>query len=134
MNKMDQLVGWFKERVDINNIDEDHLRFVMKEYASNSLDAKKESDDKEKKLLETIFFVKANSFESHQLWKDLILEYSNSAWEQDNFGFSKIIGYLDEEKKEMPVNVSFIFHFIFGHRVCFYNPCSRYVDHKMIEN
>jgi len=87
-------------------------------------------DIKEEKIKTSIFFVEANSFEELCLWR----EYSQEVvWEQDTAGFCQIIGFIGNRKKKRIVNVSFSFAVINGQLICFYDPISRFVDHKMVE-
>lgn len=87
-------------------------------------------DEKEKKIQETVFFIEANSFETHTLWKEH--HQKDFLWGEDNMGFSQIIGHIDGDP-DKPVNVCFMFAIIFGSRVCFYDVCSRYSDSEMVE-
>lgn len=86
-------------------------------------------NNEEWKMQTSIFFVEANSNESFMLWKEW---HNEVLWEQDNMGFSQIIGYVDELNKK-PVNVSFLFALINSARICFYETISRYNDSVMVE-
>lgn len=83
----------------------------------------------EKKLETTAFFVEATDYERMGLWREHHKEYG---WEEDNSGFSKTIGHINDDHTK-PVTVCFFFAKIFGKRICFYEATSRYVDHTMIE-
>ena len=86
-------------------------------------------ESKEEKLKSTVFFVEADSFTQHALWKQW--HDKNIGWEEDNSGFGSCIGNIGKKKRE--VWVSFMFAKIFGKRICFYHATSRFVDHTMIE-
>lgn len=97
----------------------------------------------EERMNECVFFVEANSYERHTLWKELKTYVEEEApddhdytfaeaWIELNNGWSIIVGNIngDEDK---PVCVSFGYNIIYGELVCFYNATSRYVDHTMVE-
>jgi len=88
-------------------------------------------DEKEAKLKSSVFFVEANSCEKLELWKECGEEYKIDI-KQDNYGFSQIIGHINDDK-EMPVCLCFSFNIIEGCRVCFYESTSRFSDRTMIE-
>jgi hypothetical protein len=75
----------------------------------------------------TVFVVEANSFESLKLWEEFHEEYE---WEQDNPGALITVGQVND----MPVNICIFWNKLKGHLVAFWDPVSRMVDHKMIEN
>src|SRR5690242_18267532 len=82
----------------------------------------------EEKLKTTKFFVEANSFEQHTLWKE-VYDSKKDTWEQDNAGVSLVIGKVGKH----PVNVTFFFAKINGVQVCFYHGCSQVVHHGKID-
>ncbi len=94
------------------------------------------------KLKRVRYFVEANSFERHMLWKETSKSYylyyigdtipKDSClldW-KDQTGFCMIIGYI----KKHPINVNFSFIYLNDNLVCFYYGCSTIVDHSMIDN
>jgi hypothetical protein len=83
----------------------------------------------EEKLNTSVFFVEADSYSKHQLWKAW---HESTDWKQDSSGFLREIGYIGKTKKRA-VCVQFNFAMIHGKRVCFYNATSRFVDHDMVE-
>lgn len=85
------------------------------------------SDDK---LKETVFFIEANDFERHQIWRELHEKYE---YDHDSMGSGAHIGNIKGDP-ELPVNVQFLFSYLKGYRVCMYSATSRYVDNTMIEN
>ena len=84
----------------------------------------------EQKLRESVFFIKANSFEQFMLWKE---HHEQIEWEEDNRGFWEKIGCIGEDIKK-PVCVSFMFAKLYGKWVCFYYTSSRYNDSEMVDN
>lgn len=84
--------------------------------------------ENEQKLIDTEYFVEANSYEKLHLWKDYNEKYE---WIQDSSGFGLEIGSIGSN---MPVFVSFHFAKVNNTNVCFYQATSRYVDHTMVEN
>lgn len=90
----------------------------------------------EEKLQRTNFFVEADSYSLHSLWKANF--YSNEkpdklVWIQDHSGFSRVIGHINKNKN-MPVCVNFSFYIIGDKYICFYWPTSRYVDWDMVND
>lgn len=83
----------------------------------------------EDKLKTSVFFIEATSCEQFYLWKEWNKECN---WQEDNFGHSQIIGFLDKKKKVKPINISFSFAKIFGKRICFYTAISRFIDQELI--
>jgi hypothetical protein len=83
------------------------------------------------RFADTVFFVEANSFEQLKLWETNAAGnwWPKLPWEEDCKGFMETIGYLSNR----PVCVSFSFAKINGRRICFFDPTSQVVDHKMIE-
>lgn len=90
----------------------------------------------EEKMKSVVYFIEANSFEQHALWKEWVnpemWNFWRSDWEEDSSGFWQQIGKISNHKNK-PVCVSFNFAKLFGQRICFYNTTSRYVDHTMVE-
>jgi len=84
---------------------------------------------KKRKLKSSLFFIKANSFEQHCLWKEYKDEIN---WEEDKRGFVERIGYIDEDKNKQ-VLLLFTFAKIYGKRICFFEVLSRYSDSLMVE-
>jgi hypothetical protein len=86
------------------------------------------------KLKTCVFFIEATHFEQFTLWKqNNDNTWDNQIeWEQDLAGFGTTIGYINENK-DLPVVVQFFFAKLNGHRVCFYEATSRYVDHTLVE-
>ena len=84
------------------------------------------------KLLSCVFFVEANEYERHSLWKnhndDPELNYLT-----DSAGFGETIGYIDNNT-DMPVTLMFFFIEMCGKRVCLYHSSGRYSDWTMVEN
>lgn len=83
--------------------------------------------------------VEANSFETHQLWETYHyhaekLGYTKCTWEQEMQGTSRVVGYVQVNGEDMPVNVSLFVNVVDGHRILFYDPCSRCVDHEMVRD
>jgi hypothetical protein len=81
--------------------------------------------------------VEANSFEQQKLWEDYHynaekLRYRKLSWEGDNAGICEIIGYVQVEGKDLPVNVSLFVKTIEGHRILFYDVVSRCADSEMV--
>lgn len=81
--------------------------------------------------------VEANSFESHQLWSNFHyhaekLGYTKLSWVQGMQGTSRVVGTVQVAGEDMPVNVSLNINTINGHKILFYDACSRCVDHDMV--
>ena len=81
--------------------------------------------------------VEANSFESHQLWATFHynaekLGYTKLSWEQGMQGTSRVIGYVQVNGEDKPVNVSLFCNVVDGHKILFYDPCSTSIDHDMV--
>lgn len=55
-------------------------------------------------------------------------------WEEISKGLMISIGNIKIEEEMFPVNIVFSFSIINGKKVCFYDCCSRIVDHTMVEN
>jgi len=86
-------------------------------------------ESNEDKLKSTVFFIEADSFSKHVLWKD---NHKNCDWKEDTSGFHTKIGHIGKGNKR-PVTVMFFFAKIYDQRICFYNATSRFVDHDMVE-
>ena len=72
--------------------------------------------------------VEATGFEYHCLWKEAReLEWS---WEENLVGLWRQIGGFND----MPVCLSIRTAVVRGHKIAFYHPTSRIVDHEMVEN
>lgn len=85
----------------------------------------------DERLKKVKFFVEANSFERHQLWRDF---HEKIDWKQDLSGVSILIGQIKPARKPArPIYVDFSFATLNGKLICFYNGCSALVDHTMIE-
>lgn len=82
----------------------------------------------DEKLKDSVFFVEADSFSKSCLRKKYKDEVN---WEFDDTGFLRQVGNIG--KKTRQVTISFSFAKIFGKRICFYYPTSRFVDYYMIE-
>lgn len=81
-------------------------------------------------LKSSVFFVEANSFERHELWKQY---HETTQWINNLEGFQHCVGYISQHKKK-PVCIELFFCKIYDQRICFYSDISRFVDHDMIEN
>lgn len=88
----------------------------------------------EEKLKNTVFFVEANNFEKLFLWKENRDRKEPLEWIQDCSGFMHQVGEMISNEKKLPVCVEFSFATINGKHICFFNACSRVVDHEMVEN
>lgn len=82
------------------------------------------------KMRSSQFFIEANGFEQMRLWEK---HEAASNWQHDQSGFWQVVGYVDKEKQK-PVCVSFHFAKVYGRRVCFFEPTSRFVDHTMVSH
>lgn len=83
------------------------------------------------RLKKVQFFVEANSFERHQLWRE---HHEKIKWDQHSSGISILVGTIKPARKpERPIYVDFSFATINGKLVCFYYGCSALVDYVMIE-
>lgn len=85
-------------------------------------------DEHDPRFDNTFFCVEANSFAQHTIWEKLHVDLGVS-WEQENPGIIATVGHI----KDLPINVSIVWNRICGKRVAFYYPCSRVVDHAVIE-
>lgn len=90
------------------------------------------------RLKQVKFFIEANSFEQHTLWREND-ELSKDdtyhvKWDSDSMGFALTIGHIKSGKEKLPVVVSFNFAKLNGVMVCFYYATSRGVDYKMVED
>lgn len=101
---------------------------------------------KDQRLIDTEFFVEANSFEKQSLWNKHSIKTGiggitptkidgngNLPWITDSSGFGICVGYIKDDKN-FPVMLSFSFAKINHITVCFYEATSRYVDYTMIED
>lgn len=86
------------------------------------------------KLKSCVFFIEATHFEQFTLWKQNNDNTWNNKidWEQDQSGFGKCIGFIKGDK-DLSIYVQFFFAKLNGHRVCFYEATSRYVDHTLVK-
>lgn len=85
----------------------------------------------DERLKKAKFFVEANSFEQHQLWKDF---HEKIKWEQDLSGIMILIGEIKPAwKPSRPIYANFSFATLNGKLICFYYGCSALVDYDMIE-
>jgi len=55
-------------------------------------------------------------------------------WKEVSMGLMRTIGHIKSGKEKLPVCVEFSFAIIEGKKVCFYNCCSRAVDHSMVKD
>lgn len=78
------------------------------------------------RLKEVVCFVEATSFEELTLWEN----HNQVLWEQDNIGWLKRVGTIDDR----PINVYFRFVKINKKMICFYEAISSAVDHTLISN
>ena len=93
----------------------------------------------EEKLKRAFFFVNADSFSKHELWRKN--QYGEEEykldWVQDSSGFSIQVGNLyrksEGEYKPMPVMVTCMFAIINGVYVCFYTSDSMVTDWDMVD-
>jgi|ERR1044072_4628499 hypothetical protein len=83
----------------------------------------------EDKLKESIFFVEANSYEQLALWREV---HEKHSFEQDPCGGGIHVGNINDDAS-MSVHICLSFYYVYGYRVCFYYPTSRFVDYTMIE-
>lgn len=81
-------------------------------------------------LKKTSFFIEANSFEQHCLWREFNKKFK---WVDISSGCSLHIGNINNDEN-MSVWVSFNFVTIFNKVICFWYPTSRFVDHNLITN
>lgn len=95
----------------------------------------------EEKLLRTCLFVEATRNETHGLWErdnsyldeNYTLHFRKNPrndWQQVGLGHGTEVGTFAEH----PVFVSFSWNFINGFPVCFYEPTSLVVNHKMVRD
>lgn len=79
MSRLDQSIAWLKQRITIDDIQEEYIRFVMEEYAKKQLE-----ESKEVKLLpfaRCIFCGSDNLTEQHDLNKiKIICENCGMSW------------------------------------------------------
>lgn len=101
---------------------------MSKGKKESSLLYRKGDDDNEKKLLNTVIFIEATSFERYSLWLQNKEKYE---WITDNCGFMRCVGSLGKTK---PICVSFNFAKINDVQICFYEATSRFVDHTLIQD
>lgn len=88
------------------------------------------SDEIMKLITATLLFEKRLLDPIQELNKKVKRNYRERAdWKQINSGFSIVIGHVDDR----PVNVSFMFAIVNGHKICFYDIISQVADHKMVE-
>ena len=73
------------------------------------------------------YAVEANSYEILCLWKEW---HEHVEWKQISSGRICEVGKI----KDIPVMVQLFWNVLDGHKILFYSPCSRMVDHEMINN
>lgn len=83
----------------------------------------------EDKMKETVFFVEANDYERHQIWRNI---HEKHPYEHDSSGFGVCVGKINDDPS-MQVWVTFLFSYLYDYRICLYSATSRYVDHTMVE-
>jgi len=92
-----------------------------------------DQSDVEVAFANAVAIVRANSYETHMLWREWHQERKHS-WEQDGFGGQLVtVGWINGNKKR-PVCVSVSANTIDGQRVLFIHDTSRWVDHTMIDD
>lgn len=85
---------------------------------------------------DTEFVIEADDFARQTLWERFSTEalykteLNTIRWEQDGMGWMPTIGHVNN----MPVCVAFAWAKLNGVLVVFYNPCSRIVDHEMVDD
>jgi hypothetical protein len=84
----------------------------------------------EEKLLSSHYFIWANDFERHRLWKE---NKKKTNWEDDPSGVYVTIGHLKHKGKKHSIIVSFSFAKIYGKQICFFHVASRFIDNLRIE-
>lgn len=110
--------------------------------------------DEDPRIKEVVAVIEADSFADHALWQDYnettVIAYYDAdgkavlvkrpprypgiKWEQDNSGYSMVIGYVTSMTGErLPVNLSIRFAKLNGRRVMFYYICSRAADYNLVE-
>lgn len=81
---------------------------------------------------DTIYLVEASNDERHFLWKEFT-KYDTPAYPaldwKDDSGLVLTVGELDSR----PICVCFMWTKINGQRICWWEPTSQLVDHKMID-
>ncbi len=88
----------------------------------------------EDRLKQTVYLIEASHFEQFTLWDRWAAGSKNCRrlhlkWEQSN-GYLVTVGHLDKR----PIVISMSWDIIEDHPVCFWEPTSELVDHKMIQN
>lgn len=91
-------------------------------------------DEFDPRLKDSVFFVEANSFERHALWREHGSEERPMDgavdWKEDNMGLNLTIGHFGD----MPVCVSFFFDILNGKRICFYEMTSMVTHSQMFDD
>jgi hypothetical protein len=81
-------------------------------------------------LKKSCFFVEANSFEYHSLWRTWSV---STVWKEIPQGGLKEIGCI-EGNPQLSVWVEFRFAELYGQTICFYCVSGRYADHTLVED
>lgn len=89
------------------------------------------NEELEKRLKESIFFVKATMWEISQL-QTIYLAHKGVKWIKDPQNFYRKIGCIKDDP-DLPIHVSFAFARINGQQICFYNPSGLHDDFILVQ-